>query len=74
VNDFEPYVGENAAVGLNACFQGELLVDAMNLTSQVSAVQISDEKQLGIGWSFATLISIAHLKKSCSSFLPSFFF
>ncbi|GMH75180.1 hypothetical protein TL16_g06676 [Triparma laevis f. inornata] len=35
VQDFEPYVGSAASVGLNACFNNTPLVDAFNLTSKV---------------------------------------
>ncbi|GMH94331.1 hypothetical protein TrVE_jg6612 [Triparma verrucosa] len=35
VQDFEPYVGAAASVGLNACFNNTPLVDAFNLTSKV---------------------------------------
>jgi len=42
VEDFEPYLGETAAVGMNACFNNTPLVEAFNLTSQVDFQEVVD--------------------------------
>jgi len=46
VEDFEPYVGSAASVGLNACFNNTPLVIAFNLTKRV-AFQKQIDDQLG---------------------------
>ena len=44
VEDFEPYVGVSTAGGMNACFQGDSLVDAYNLTQKVDFQASIDAK------------------------------